>query len=117
MGSLALAVQDLYEYDEGDKWAAFCAEADDPDGVVLRFLSPKGHMTFGHPYRYAKEPSPRLLALCENQDIFLGWTVVDFGNARLASAIYGQNLMPFGIDFAARSLCSQAAADSLALAD
>ena len=48
-------------------------------------------MTFGHPYRYAKELNPRLLALCENQDISLGWTVIDFGNARLASAIYEQN--------------------------
>lgn len=91
VGSQTLAVQDRYEYDEEEKWAAFCAEADDPDAVVLRFLSTKGHMTFGHPYRYAKELNPRLLALCESQDIFLGWTVIDFGNARLASAIYGQN--------------------------
>ncbi|MBD5099576.1 MAG: phosphatidylinositol-specific phospholipase C domain-containing protein [Clostridiales bacterium] len=91
VGSLTLAVQDRYEYDEEEKWAAFCAEADDPDAVVLRFLSTKGHMTFGHPYRYAKELNPRLLALCEGQDVSLGWTVIDFGNARLASAIYEQN--------------------------
>ena len=91
VGSLTLAVQDRYEYDEEEKWAAFCAEADNPDAVALRFLSTKGHMTFGHPYRYAKELNPRLLALCENQDISLGWTVIDFGNARLASAIYEQN--------------------------
>ena len=70
------------------KWAAFCAETDDPNAVVLRFLSTKGHMTFGHPYRYAKELNPRLLVLCESQDISLGWTVIDFGNAQLASAIY-----------------------------
>lgn len=91
VGSLTLAVQDRYEYDEEEKWAAFCAETDDPDAVVLRFLSTKGHMTFGHPYRYAKELNPQLLALCESQDISLGWTVIDFGNARLASAIYEQN--------------------------
>ena len=91
VGSLTLAVQDRYEYDVEEKWAAFCAEADNPDAVALRFLSTKGHMTFGHPYRYAKELNPRLLALCENQDISLGWTVIDFGNARLASAIYEQN--------------------------
>lgn len=91
VGSRTLAVQDRYEYDEEEKWAAFRAEADDPDAVVLRFLSTKGHMTFGHPYRYAKELNPRLLALCESQDVFLGWTVIDFGNARLASAIYEQN--------------------------
>ena len=49
-------------------------------------------MTFGHPYRYAKELNPRLLALCGGQDdISLGWTVIDFGNAQLASAIYEQN--------------------------
>ena len=91
VGSLALAVQDRYEYDKGEKWAAFCAEVGDPDAVVLRFLSTKGHMTFGHPYRYARELNPRLLALCEDQDVFLGWTVIDFGNARLAAAIYEQN--------------------------
>lgn len=91
VGSLTLAVQDRYEYDEEEKWVAFCAETDDPGAVVLRFLSTKGHMTFGHPYRYAKELNPRLLALCEGQDISLGWTVVDFGNAQLASAIYEQN--------------------------
>ena len=91
VGSLTLAVQDRYEYDEEEKWAAFCAEADDPDAVVLRFLSTKGHMTFGHPYRYAKELNPRLLSLCEGQDLSLGWTVIDFGNARLAAAVYEQN--------------------------
>lgn len=91
VGSLTLAVQDRYEYDEEEKWAAFCAETDDPDAVALRFLSTKGHMTFGHPYRYAKELNPRLLALCESQDLSLGWTVIDFGNAQLASAIYEQN--------------------------
>lgn len=91
VGSRTLAVQDRYEYDEEEKWAAFRAEADDPDAVVLRFLSTKGHMTFGHPYRYAKDLNSRLLALCESQDISLGWTVIDFGNARLASAIYEQN--------------------------
>ena len=91
VGSLPLAVQDRYEYDEEEKWAAFCAGIDNPDGVVLRFLSTKGHMTFGHPYRYAKGLNPRLLALCESPDISLGWTVMDFGNAQLASAIYEQN--------------------------
>lgn len=91
VGSLTLAVQDRYEYDEVEKWAAFCAEAGDPDAVVLRFLSTKGHMTFGHPYRYAKALNSRLLALCEDQDLSLGWTVIDFGNARLAAAIYEQN--------------------------
>ncbi len=91
VGSLTLAVQDRYEYDEEEKWAAFCAETGDPDAVVLRFLSTKGHMTFGHPYRYAKELNPRLLTLCEGQDVFLGWTVIDFGNAQLAAAIYEQN--------------------------
>lgn len=91
VGSLPLAVQDRYEYDVEEKWAAFCAETGDPDAVALRFLSTKGHMTFGHPYRYAKELNPRLLALCESQDVFLGWTVIDFGNAQLAAAIYEQN--------------------------
>ncbi|MBD5085503.1 MAG: hypothetical protein HDT33_10750 [Clostridiales bacterium] len=91
VGSQILAVQDRYEYSEDEKWIAFRAEADDPDTVVLRFLSTKGHMTYGHPYRYAKELNPRLLALCEGQDVSLGWAVVDFGNALLASAIYEQN--------------------------
>ena len=91
MGSLPLAVRDRYEYDEEEKWAAFCAETGALDVVVLRFLSTKGHMTFGHPYRYAKELNSRLLVFCESQDISLGWTVIDFGNAQLASAIYGQN--------------------------
>ena len=91
VGGLPLAVQDRYEYDEEEKWAAFCAEADDSDAVVLRFLSTKGHRTFGHPYRYAKELNPRLLALSEDEDVSLGWTVVDFGNAQLAAAIYEQN--------------------------
>ena len=91
VGGLPLAVQDRYEYDEEEKWAAFCAEADDSDAVVLRFLSTKGHMTFGHPYRYAKELNPRLLSFCEGQGLSLGWTVIDFGNARLAAAVYEQN--------------------------
>lgn len=91
VGSQVLAVQDRYEYDGTEKWAAFCAGTDDPDAVVLRFLSTKGHMTFGHPYRYARELNPRLLALCAGQDTSLGWTVIDFGNARLAAAIYAQN--------------------------
>lgn len=91
VGSQTLAVQDRYEYDEGEKWAAFCAETGNPDAVVLRFLSTKGHMTFGHPYRYAKVLNPRLLSLCEGQDLSLGWTVIDFGNARLAAAVYEQN--------------------------
>lgn len=91
VGSQALAVQDRYEYDVEEKWAAFCAETGNPDAVVLRFLSTKGHMTFGHPYGYAKGLNPRLLALCEGQDVFLGWTVIDFGNAQLAAAIYEQN--------------------------
>ena len=72
--------------------------ADHNNSIIFAIEEPEtaqhpdyGHMTFGHPYRYAKELNPRLLALCESQDISLGWTVIDFGNARLAWAIYEQN--------------------------
>jgi hypothetical protein len=49
-------------------------------------------MTFGHPYFYAKGLNEQLLESWKEGNDFKGWTVVDFGNAELAAAIYSSNL-------------------------
>ena len=90
-GSYTLWVQDRYEYDTEEKWAAFCAgmeKAELGEGTVaLHFLSTKGSATYGHPYRYAKALNERLLG---RQDLS-GWIVVDFASAKNAEHIYKAN--------------------------
>jgi 1-phosphatidylinositol phosphodiesterase len=93
-GNLTLYVQDRYEYSKSEKWAAFNAEtgANDNENVTINFLSTKGHMTFGHPYFFAKGLNEQLLESWKEGSDFKGWTIVDFGNAELAAAIYSSNL-------------------------
>ncbi|MBR5095127.1 MAG: phosphatidylinositol-specific phospholipase C domain-containing protein [Oscillospiraceae bacterium] len=90
-GSYTLRVQDRFEYETEEKWAAFIAGMEKaPVGegdVAIHFLSTKGHATFGHPFRYAKELDARLTG----RDALAGWIVVDFASAPLAEHIYSRN--------------------------
>ena len=93
LGSYRLWVQDRFEYEAEDKWAAFTAGLK-PEGArksdaVLSFLSTKGSATFGHPWKYAGALNPQLLGLAPED--LRGWVAVDFGSARLAAQIYGAN--------------------------
>ena len=64
-GSYRLWVQDRYEYDAQDKWAAFTAgiaqNGAAPGDVALHFLSTKGTAAYGHPYGFAKMDRAGLL--------------------------------------------------------
>lgn len=88
--SLTLLVQDRFEYDAEEKWAAFTAGIDasepGPDTVALNFLSAKGHAKYGHPYKFARELNARL-----TEENAVGWVVIDFGSPELAKTIYGAN--------------------------
>jgi 1-phosphatidylinositol phosphodiesterase len=90
-GSYTLWVQDRYEYDTEEKWAAFTAglaRAEAGEGnVAIHFLSTKGHAKFGHPYGFMKPLNERLA----QQQKLTGWIVVDFGSAPLAETIYLHN--------------------------
>ena len=87
-----LFVQDRYEYDADDKWAAFKAGLNacetGAEAVSIHFLSTKGTATFGHPYKFAKTLNERLLS---GNEQLKGWIVVDFGSAKLAQRIYETN--------------------------
>ncbi len=92
-GSYRLWVQDRYEYDAADKWAAFetgmkqnGAQAGD---VLLSFLSTKGTAAYGHPYGFAKTLNPQLLDTPAEE--LSGWIVTDFFSATLAAHIYESN--------------------------
>ena len=90
-GSYTLSVQDRYEYDTADKWAAFtaglAAGKTGRDAVSIHFLSTKGTATYGHPYRFAKALNPKLM----ETGSLSGWIVVDFASATLAQHIYEAN--------------------------
>ena len=90
-GSYTLWVQDRYEYDAEDKWAAFTAgleKAGDGEGeLAIHFLSTKGTAAYGHPWSFAKKLDPRLAEL----EKLSGWIVVDYGSAALAETIYRHN--------------------------
>lgn len=92
-GSYTLFVQDRYEYDAPDKWAAFAAgQANGETGsdrISVHFLSTKGTATFGHPYKFAKALNPKLL----QTESLTGWIVVDFASAKLAEHIWSQNFL------------------------
>ena len=87
--TLALFVQDRYEYDAEEKWAAFMngMRAAEDGAVCLSFLSTKGSATYGHPFKYAPELNKKLM--CESE--LNGWIVVDFGSASLAKSVYERN--------------------------
>ena len=92
-GSYRLWVQDRFEYEVEDKWAAFTAglnpEGARKDDLVLSFLSTKGTAAYGHPWKYAEALNPQLLGL--EPEALRGWIAVDFASARLAGQIYGAN--------------------------
>ena len=92
-GSYRLWVQDRYEYNAADKWAAFLAGIEqngaDVGDVAIHFLSTKGTAAYGHPYAFAKDLNAKL---AETPSAALsGWIVVDFASAPLASHIYESN--------------------------
>ena len=92
-GSYRLWVQDRFEYEAEEKWAAFTAglapEGAEAQDVRLSFLSTKGSAAYGHPWKYAGALNPRLGTLAP--DALRGWVVLDFGTALLASQVYGAN--------------------------
>ena len=92
-GSYRLYVQDRYEYETADKWAAFTEGLKKgktgPDTISIQFLSTKGASTYGHPYQYAKRLNPMLNDLAAGS--LRGWIVVDFASAKLAQHIYSEN--------------------------
>ena len=94
-GSYCLWVQDRYEYDTEDKWAAFVAGIEqngaEPGDIALHFLSTKGTAAYGHPYGFAKELNAQLLDRELPAGAFIGWIAVDFASAPLAAHIYETN--------------------------
>ena len=92
-GSYTLFVQDRYEYDTADKWAAFtaglAAGETGPDAVSIHFLSTKGTSTYGHPYKFAKRLNAMLMQT--GAETLSGWIVTDFASATLAQRIYAAN--------------------------
>ena len=90
-GSYTLYVQDRYEYDTADKWAAFtagqAAGKTGADTVAIHFLSTKGTAAYGHPYKFATALNPKLA----ETGSLSGWIVVDFASATLAQHIYAAN--------------------------
>ena len=92
-GTYRLWVQDRYEYETGEKWAAFRAglheEQIGQEDLAIQFLSTKGHATYGHPFSFAKKLNPELAAYellpgC-------GWVIVDFASSAMAEHIYTAN--------------------------
>ena len=92
-GSYRLWVQDRYEYDAEDKWAAFTAGIEQngaqPGDIALHFLSTKGTAAYGHPYGFARALNARLAET--PPDAISGWIVLDFFSAPLAAQIYETN--------------------------
>lgn len=92
-GSYRLWVQDRYEYDAQDKWAAFTAgiaqNGAAPGDVALHFLSTKGTAAYGHPYGFAKALNARLAETKSGE--LSGWIVLDYFSAPLAAHIYETN--------------------------
>ena len=88
-----LWVQDRYEYGTSQKWYAFrdgcAASKTGAEDISLNFLSTKGTLIYGHPYFYARELNRRLMAAETSHN--WGWTIVDFGSAKLAEHIYSIN--------------------------
>lgn len=87
-----LYVQDRYKYDIFDKLEAFlnCInyEIEHTNYIKLSFLSTNGNVTYGHPYKYAKQLNKILI----DDDIKLnGWVIVDFCSPKLAERIYQEN--------------------------
>lgn len=93
-GSYRLWVQDRYEYGAEDKWNAFLAGLREPkierEDLSIHFLSTKGTLRYGHPYRYAGTLNARLLALPASE--LRGWIILDFADAELAEHIWSANL-------------------------
>lgn len=81
-----LAVQDRYEYDIDEKWAAFTDALGAKADLTVNFLSTKGSFVQGHPFFFASNLNPRL----SGADLH-GWTIVDFGTAEIARTIYERN--------------------------
>ena len=91
-GAFRLWVQDRFEYENADKWAAFTAGLAAPAGegdVVLSFLSTKGEAAYGHPYQFAEKLNQRLLDL--EPEAIRGWIPVDYLSPALAEAVYRVN--------------------------
>ena len=91
-GGYTLWVQDRFQYDTDEKWAAFTEglkterEAGD---VLLSFLSTNGSGAYGHPWKYARALNEKLEALRRSD--LNGWIVVDFATPQLAQKIYEAN--------------------------
>ena len=91
-GGYTLWVQDRFQYDTDEKWAAFTEglkterEAGD---VLLSFLSTNGSGAYGHPWKYAKALNEKLEALRRSD--LNGWIIVDFATPKLAQKIYEAN--------------------------
>ena len=92
-GSYRLWVQDRYEYDAADKWAAFRAGMEqngaETGDVAIHFLSTKGTAAYGHPYGFAGTLNAKLLETPGGK--LSGWIVVDFASPALAAHVYGSN--------------------------
>ena len=92
-GSYRLWVQDRYEYDTEDKWAAFLAgiEQNGAEGgdIALHFLSTKGTAAYGHPYAFARALNEKLLEKPTAE--LSGWIVVDYASPALAAHICESN--------------------------
>lgn len=92
-GSYRLWVQDRYEYDAADKWAAFTAgiaqNGAEPSDIALHFLSTKGTAAYGHPYGFAKTLNAQLAQAPAGE--LSGWIVLDYFSAPLAARIYETN--------------------------
>ena len=91
-GAFRLWVQDRFEYENADKWAAFTAGLAAPAGdgdVVLSFLSTKGEAAYGHPYQFAEKLNRKLLEL--EPEAIRGWIPVDYLSPALAEAVYRVN--------------------------
>lgn len=88
-------VQDRYEYNVREKWAAFTKDigripSTRGTGICfVNFLSTKGKKTYGHPYKYARRLNKMLYE--EEPEGFMGWVIVDFGSRDLAEKIYKRN--------------------------
>lgn len=87
--TLTLFVQDRYEYEADEKWAAFTAgmKAAEDGAAGLNFLSTKGNAKYGHPFKYAPGLNKKLMG----ESDLTGWIVVDFGSAELAKHVYERN--------------------------
>lgn len=93
-GTYTLWVQDRYEYNTEDKWAAFTSgivsSSTKNGAAALQFLSTKGTFVQGHPYAFAKTLNKQLVSATKLPSD-CGWVIVDFGTAELAKKIYSLN--------------------------